>query len=108
MDTTSVSSQPELQGLILEVRDLQQRLTYLERRFEQAEITAAPALAEAELPQLAVSADVVPVLGRALLGLAGAYLLRALTELGTLPRSVGVACGMRRRSLRCTLRSVLR
>ena len=34
------------------------------------------------------------MLGRALLGLAGAYLLRALTESGTLAPEVGVAVGL--------------
>jgi hypothetical protein len=34
------------------------------------------------------------VVGRALLGLAGAYLLRALTESGTLPQKGGVAVGL--------------
>ena len=33
-------------------------------------------------------------MGRALLGLAGAYLLRALTESGTLPAKVGIAIGI--------------
>lgn len=36
----------------------------------------------------------LPILGRALLGLAGAYLLRALTESATVPPASGVAAGI--------------
>jgi hypothetical protein len=35
-------------------------------------------------------ASTIPIFGRALLGIAGAYFLRALTELGTLPLTTGV------------------
>ena len=38
--------------------------------------------------------SLLPVLGRALLGLAGAYLLRALTESGTFSPRMGVAIGL--------------
>jgi hypothetical protein len=38
--------------------------------------------------------SLLPVLGRALLGLAGAYLLRALTEAGTFTPRMGVAIGL--------------
>jgi hypothetical protein len=38
--------------------------------------------------------SLLPVLGRALLGLAGAYLLRALTEAGTFSPRIGVAIGL--------------
>jgi hypothetical protein len=48
-----------------------------------------PALAAIESPSA-----LFPVLGRALLGLAGAYLLRALTESATFPHGVGVAVGL--------------
>jgi len=37
---------------------------------------------------------ILPIAGRALLGLAGAYLLRALTESGTLPARAGIAAGI--------------
>jgi hypothetical protein len=54
--------------------------------------------APAALPTPAIlqtpSAALLPVLGRALLGLAGAYLLRALTESGTFSVRTGVAVGL--------------
>jgi hypothetical protein len=43
---------------------------------------------------LAGMAAALPVAGRALLGLAGAYLLRALTESGTMPAKAGIATGI--------------
>jgi hypothetical protein len=53
---------------------------------------AAPeARPSAALPE---TTTLLPVLGRALLGLAGAYLLRALTESGTFAPQAGVAIGL--------------
>jgi hypothetical protein len=82
----------DLQG---EVRDLALRVAAIEhllnvgqaRPVEQAVPPAAPHL----LPE---TAALLPVLGRALLGLAGAYLLRALTESGTFAPEAGVAIGL--------------
>ena len=51
--------------------------------------TASPAVTPAINPTA-----LLPVLGRALLGLAGAYLLRALTESATIPPPLGVAAGI--------------
>lgn len=93
--------QPEWEALEREVRELARRVAELEHRAGIFERTAEPAEA---LPQaVAVAAPavtpgeaavVIAVLGRAFLGLAGAYLLRALTEGGTLPVRAGVAAGI--------------
>jgi hypothetical protein len=90
-------SQPEWEGLEAEVRDLARRLSRIERelgidarRAELAPVAAPAAPAEA----VVAPATLLPVLGRALLGLAGAYLLRALTESGALPPRGGIAIGI--------------
>jgi hypothetical protein len=89
--------QPEFDALIAQVRDLQERVVRLEREIGLA---ATPSLAP--VPQLTQRApdnvpavpELLPAIGRALLGLAGAYLLRDLTESTTFPQSVGVAIGL--------------
>jgi len=96
MEATSVSQ--DIQGLILEMRGMERRLASLEARMDLVSLPAANIGQQAEIaPVMAasvVSADVIPTFGRALLGIAGAYMLRALTEAGTLPRSAGVAAGI--------------
>jgi hypothetical protein len=46
------------------------------------------------IAELKVSDDTVPALGRALLGIGGAYLLRALTEMSVLPAPLGITLGI--------------
>jgi hypothetical protein len=92
-------SQPEWDALVVQIRDLQERVLRLE-----AELGLAPAAAStpargpepAPTPAASVESTVslFPIFGRALLGLAGAYLLRMLTESATLARPVGVAAGL--------------
>jgi len=81
-------SQPEWE-------EIERRVARIERQLGLAQQVAGPnpPLPAAERPKLETTA-LLPVLGRALLGLAGAYLLRALTESGTLPHQVGVAVGL--------------
>jgi hypothetical protein len=56
---------------------------------------AEPALDTPEMPGILESpTSLLSVLGRALLGLAGAFLLRALTEAGTFSPRMGVAIGL--------------
>ncbi len=83
---------------------LESRLESLERRLDalehplaahwphpSAETEATPALAAAAAPPIAQSGSMFPVLGRAMLGIAGAYVLRAVAETSSLPR-LAVAC----------------
>ena len=92
-------SQPDWDVVVRELRDLQSRVALLESRLGFAAeaqpavelSSAAPAVATAE-PR--AHGNLLPVIGRALLGLAGAYLLRALTESGTLSMRAGVAVGL--------------
>jgi hypothetical protein len=87
--------QPELEALEREVRDLANRVTYLEQHTGLS-APAAPAGVPEILPDysLAEMPSLLPMVGRSLLGLAGAYLLRALTESGTVPAQVGFVGGI--------------
>ena len=92
-------SQPDWETLQGEIRDLARRVAELERYTGIADRVAAqtsPAAlpASAAGSPLAETAVLVAIVGRALLGLAGAYLLRALTEGGTLSVKVGIAAGI--------------
>jgi hypothetical protein len=60
---------------------------------ETKALSANPAVAKAALPTTRPS-NLFPVLGRAMLGIAGAYLLRAVEEARSLPRSVVALAGL--------------
>ncbi len=97
MDASAVGPNPsvtpeDLRELILEMRALERRVSILEQHTPGPAL--APPLPAVPLEHLEVSSEAVPMAGYALLGIAGAYLLRALTELGTLPRGLGVAAGI--------------
>ncbi|MBL8231615.1 MAG: hypothetical protein JNL98_24170 [Bryobacterales bacterium] len=85
------------------VRELERRVAYLEgEKRNEPETSMVPQPVAVSGPGEAVSqpavlvdaASAVPVLGRSLLALAGAYLLRALTEMGALPAGVGITVGI--------------
>jgi hypothetical protein len=79
-----------------EVRDLARRVAHLEQLLEvgQALSPANKVVQALPPPSLPETTTLLPVLGRSLLGLAGAYLLRALTESGTFAPQAGVAIGL--------------
>src|ERR1039457_2372039 len=90
------ASEPDdLHDLTLQVRDLQQRVVHLEKllvipaRPQLAEAIEAPGSLGFDLPP-----NIAPVLGKMFLAVAGAYILRALTDWGTLPTAAGVAIGL--------------
>jgi len=92
---------PDVELLARQIADLQQRVRSLEQyvgltpREREAETAAgAKHSAEAAASLLEETVSVVPLIGKALLGIAGAYLLRALTELGVFRMAVGVPIGM--------------
>ena len=100
--TPNSKSLQDLSELTRQVRDLQQRVLTLEQHRREsaagtveaeAAVLAAARISEAA-PGLRVTSSVLPALGRALLAMAGAYLLRALTEFGAMPPTVGVAIGL--------------
>ena len=95
----------DLDDLRQQVRDLADRVTRLESSPAKSPSLAAsplldvaappPTLAESvALPfPLPEATPILPLLGIATLGMAGAYLLRAIAKSGTLPPRVGVAVG---------------
>lgn len=107
MSAPSTSSGPALSGpdhgsseladLILQVEDLRRRVLHLEERLgtkaaapeAPAPVLPLPAGTGVELPP-----NIVPVLGTMLVAIAGAYVLRALTDWGVLPAAEGVAVGL--------------
>ncbi len=100
MPAPSTNSGPDprsgdLGELILQVQDLRQRVLKLEERLGTVAAPKAPGPASAPLPAgFELPRNTVPVLGRMLLAIAGAYVLRALTDWGALPVAAGVAIGL--------------
>jgi hypothetical protein len=80
-------------GLQRQVRELESRVARLEERFAPS-IIPAPVAAPNLEAAFSGTAGVIPALGRSLLGLAGAFLLRAFTESKFLLPPVGVALGI--------------
>jgi hypothetical protein len=101
MASQPIPSESAWNDLVHQVDELHRRIGILEARLAAAPAEVVPA-PEPDLlpddhplaPSLAETTGALPVLGTALLGVAGAYLLRALTEYGTLPRAWGVAAGI--------------
>ena len=89
---------PDWEEFRQEMRALEARVARLEERLELPAASSAPAAMEpAPEPAriaLAAGAGAIPILGRALLGVAGAYMLRALTEWHAFPQSAGVFLGI--------------
>jgi hypothetical protein len=88
-----------IEELIAEVEELRRRVAALEQWSVQAgaslrsALPSVPsALASEKLPD--VSSGLLAALGRLLLGVAGAYLLRAITEAGIIPPLAGTLAGL--------------
>jgi hypothetical protein len=80
------------------IRELEARVSRLEQRLETG---AAPRLETASRPPASPETaawvetlSAIPVLGVSMLGLAGAYILRALTEARAVPQAIGVFAAM--------------
>src|ERR1035438_7655409 len=76
--------------------ELERRIARLERLagVEEAPARVSPAPVTVAAPPSVNPTALLPVLGRGLLGLAGAYLLRFLTESARIPPASGVAAGI--------------
>ncbi len=88
----------QVEQLILVVEDLRRRVEALEHPSASAKSPAAP---KWELTPTAVesnaseiSSGLLAAIGRVLLGIAGAYLLRAVTEASLVPRLIGTLAGV--------------
>ena len=91
--------QAEWDALAREVHDLARRVAEIETHLGRTEWGAGlPAAGPVEERPASVpaadAASLVPIVGRSLLGLAGAYLLRALTDGGNISPRAGVAAGI--------------
>lgn len=100
MDDRLARLESQVGELARSLRDVEQRLLRLEDGLtiapESVRAAAAPA-SPGDAPEAPEKVDFVAVLalvGRTLLGLAGAYLLRAFTSEGLLPQTAGVAAGL--------------
>jgi len=94
---------PPVQDAVHQLEELIQAVNELRRRvdtLEQRSVVAAPsgrtlpALSVSPKPLPEVSSGLLAQLGRLLLGIAGAYLLRAVTEAGILPQITGAVVGL--------------
>jgi len=93
--------QPDREKVERELRDLARRVARIEQQLSLAEPqtpaalpAAPPASPSSNHAPSAETAQLIPVLGRSMLGLAGAYLLRTLTESGAMPLTAGVMAGI--------------
>ncbi|HZU27252.1 MAG TPA: hypothetical protein VFA04_17125 [Bryobacteraceae bacterium] len=83
-----------LDRLIREVADLQNRVRALEQQFAPQPAVQTAAVQPAARTDVHLEPNALPVLGKALLGIAGAYVLRALTDAGVLAHSAGITAGL--------------
>ena len=81
--------------LFLEVADLRKRVLDLEKRLDvSSESPATAPIGTTEAPALDLPPGAVSIFGRMLIAIAGAYVLRALTDWHALPGPAGVALGL--------------
>jgi hypothetical protein len=100
MSAPSTNSDPaagsgDLDELIVQVHDLRQRVLNLEKHLGTTVAAPKVFVSEPPLPRgFDLPSNTVPVIGRMLVAIAGAYVLRALTDWGVLPAAAGVAIGL--------------
>jgi hypothetical protein len=98
LSTDRPELESRLESLSARLAEVERRLAALEgaavpRRVETPEPAAPPSADdEAERPQ-EPRAETLPLIGRTIVVLAGAFLLRALTEMGVLQSGLGTAAG---------------
>jgi hypothetical protein len=91
----------ELRALAASVRNLERRVSALEQSaLEQKEALPVELASASSSPdalpveRVELPPEVIPMAGFGLLGIAGAYLLRALSDIGALPPGAGAAVGI--------------
>lgn len=95
----SAQESQQLEELMLAVEELRRRVAALERAAVPTASGAAadmsgPVSTFVAAPLPSVSSGLVPAVGRLLLGIAGAYLLRAIAEARVLPGLAGTTLGL--------------
>jgi hypothetical protein len=104
-DLSRIESQ--IENLSTRLSDLAHKVARLEQRIAAHEATLPENLAEAEALQASAeeagavrevgetsTPGTLPLIGRTLVVLGGAFLLRAITDLGVFPQAVGIAIGL--------------
>lgn len=86
--------EPDVGDLLREIQDLERRVRKLEQRLSESSEPAAPLEAHEVGPAPLLPPNLLPMLGGALLAIAGAYVLRALTEARILSPAAGVTLGL--------------
>jgi hypothetical protein len=86
--------EPDIGDLLKEIQDLERRVRKLEQRLSESPEPAAPLETHEVEPGALLPPNLLPMLGGALLAIAGAYVLRALTEAGILSPAAGVTLGL--------------
>lgn len=86
--------QADGEELFRRMRELEARVARLEQRLEPPSVASAPAAPQPAQVALVESFTAIPALGRAVLAMAGAYVLRALTESHAVPAKLGVFAGI--------------
>jgi len=101
MGPSSAGTDTELlRDLTVQIQDLRRRVLFLEQRLEEISNCAiAPETSRVtpvpEIPAVPhLPPDVLPVLGRVLVAIAGAYVLRALSDFGIMSRVAGITVGI--------------
>ena len=87
----------QIDELTQAVHDLQRRVEALERRSESSKLQAQSTVefaAPSALARTEISSGLLGSIGRVLLGIAGAYLLRAITEANLVPQLAGTLVGI--------------
>ncbi len=84
----------QLEELIQAIDDLRRRVAALETQSLPAVASVAPPIESAPTFSPPDSTGLLATLGRLLLGIAGAYLLRAITEAALLPQLAGTLAGL--------------
>jgi hypothetical protein len=84
----------ELQDLARQVRELSERVSRLEQHAGLTPVVETASVAPSIAPEFGDPAGMAALFGKALVGIAAAYLLRALSESRYLPFGIGVAIGI--------------
>lgn len=93
-NSSPMAHQIGLDQLAHEVEELRERVVSLEQRLGTQPVLPQPPEAASLPAAIHLPPNMVTLLGRMLLAIAGAYVLRALTEWGALPARAGVAVGL--------------